>query len=107
VFAVLAASGVVLGAIYMLWMYQRVFLGPVTNEKNRGLPDLSFREGLVLAPIILFAIWLGVRPGLVLDPMEASIERVMTPIVELSEAAATDATPGAAGTELALEETQR
>ena len=65
----------------MLWMYQRVFFGPVTDEKNRSLPDLSLREGLVLAPIIVFAIWLGVRPGLVLDRMEASIDRVLAPVI--------------------------
>jgi NADH-quinone oxidoreductase subunit M len=85
---VLATTGVVLGAIYMLWMYQRVFLGPLTNEKNKGLPDLSLREGIVLLPIVVFIIWLGVRPGLVLDPMEASIDRIMAPITEHYEGAA-------------------
>ncbi|MFH1844516.1 MAG: NADH-quinone oxidoreductase subunit M [bacterium] len=79
---VLAASGVVLGAIYMLWMYQRVFLGPSRNEKNLGLPDLSLREVVVLLPIAIFIIWLGIKPGLVLDRLEPSIERLLTPLTE-------------------------
>jgi len=78
--AVLAATGVVLGAIYMLWMYQRVFLGKLKNEKNKGLPDLSIREVVVLAPIMVFIFWLGVQPGMILDRIEASIEKVMAPL---------------------------
>jgi NADH-quinone oxidoreductase subunit M len=78
--AILAATGVVLGAIYMLWMYQRVFLGKLANEKNKGLPDLSLREIVVLAPIVVFIFWLGVRPGLILDKVEVSINEVLTPL---------------------------
>jgi len=78
--AILAATGVVLGAIYMLWMYQRVFLGKLTNEKNRGLADLSLREMFVLVPLVVFMFWLGVQPGLVLDRLELSIEKVMAPL---------------------------
>jgi NADH-quinone oxidoreductase subunit M len=104
---VLATTGVVLGAIYMLWMYQRVFLGPLTNEKNRGLKDVGWREGFVLAPILLFIVWLGVRPGLVLDRVEASIEQVMAPVAAQQEQAARPlpATPG--GEWLAAGETDR
>ncbi|PID78806.1 NADH-quinone oxidoreductase subunit M [bacterium DOLJORAL78_65_58] len=78
--AILAATGVVLGAIYMLWMYQRVFLGKLSNEKNKNLPDLSLREIVVLAPIVVFIFWLGVRPGLILDKVEASIEHTLAPL---------------------------
>ncbi len=80
--AVLGATGVVLGAIYMLWMYQRVFLGKLSNEKNKDLPDLSIREIVVLVPIVVFMFWLGVRPGLVLDKVETSIEQVLAPLTE-------------------------
>jgi len=79
--AVLAATGVVLGAIYMLWMYQRVFLGKLKNEKNENLQDLSLREIIVLAPIVVFIFWLGVRPGLILDKVEASIEHTLAPLM--------------------------
>jgi len=78
--AVLATTGVVLGAIYMLWMYQRVFFGKLANEKNKGLADLGAREFAVLVPLIVFMFWLGVRPGLVLDRVEPSIERVLAPV---------------------------
>jgi NADH-quinone oxidoreductase subunit M len=78
--AVLATTGVVLGAIYMLWMYQRVFFGKLTNEKNKGLPDLSFREVAVLLPIVIFMFWLGIRPGLILDRVEASVAHVLAPL---------------------------
>ena len=77
---VLAATGVVLGAIYMLWMYQRVFFGRLANEKNKGLPDLSLREVAVLLPIVIFMFWLGVRPGLVLDKVETSVNTVLAPL---------------------------
>jgi len=104
---VLAATGVVLGAIYMLWMYQRVFLGKVTNEKNRGLPDLGLREAVVLAPILVFIVWLGVKPGLVLDRLEPSIERVMAPVTAHFEQAGLLPPPGADGERLAAGETGR
>ncbi|MFO7609645.1 MAG: NADH-quinone oxidoreductase subunit M [Candidatus Krumholzibacteriia bacterium] len=78
--AALAATGVVLGAIYMLWMYQRMFFGRLGNEKNKGLSDLSVREYAVLLPLVVFMFWLGVRPGLVLDRVEASVERVLAPL---------------------------
>ncbi len=84
--AILAATGVVLGAIYMLWMYQRVFLGKLNNEKNKGLSDLSVREIVVLLPIVVFMFWLGVRPGLVLDRVETSIEQVLAPLAVTGEA---------------------
>jgi NADH-quinone oxidoreductase subunit M len=86
-FTVLAATGVVLGAIYMLWIYQRVFLGRCRNEKNQGLPDLTLREGIVLLPVALFIIWLGIRPGLVLDRLQPALERLLTPLVEQVEQA--------------------
>ena len=59
----IAATGVILGAVYLLWMFQRVMFGPVTNEKNRALPDLTRREFWVLAPVIFFIVWIGVYPN--------------------------------------------
>jgi NADH-quinone oxidoreductase subunit M len=92
VMAVLAATGVVLGAIYMLWMYQRVFLGKVTNPKNEGLADLDLREMVVLVPLVIFMFWLGVRPGVILDRVEASIAHTLQPL-NLTEAPAHAAAP--------------
>jgi NADH-quinone oxidoreductase subunit M len=60
--AVLAASGVILGAVYMLWMYQRVMLGKITHHENKSLKDLNPREILTLVPIIILILWIGIYP---------------------------------------------
>ncbi len=70
---VFAASGVILGAYYMLWMVQRVFFGPLKNEKNKNLKDLSFREMIVLLPFIIFVFWIGFYPKPYLDKIETSV----------------------------------
>jgi NADH-quinone oxidoreductase subunit M len=61
-FAVLAATGVILAAVYMLWMYQRVMFGPLEKEENKAMLDLNVREIGLLVPLIVFMIWIGVRP---------------------------------------------
>ena len=73
--ASIAASGVILSAVYMLWMFQRVNYGPVTNEKNASLADLGLREWVVIAPIIAAAILMGVLPNLFLRSIEPSAAR--------------------------------
>jgi NADH-quinone oxidoreductase subunit M len=83
-FATLAATGVILSAAYMLWMFQRVNYGPVTNEKNAALPDLQPREWLVIAPIVAAAILMGVLPNLFLKPIEPSVLRVLTHMQQAS-----------------------
>jgi len=72
-----AASGVILSAVYMLWMFQRVNYGPVTNPKNKGLRDLSPREWAVIAPIVAMCIGMGVAPGVFLKPMEPAVTRIV------------------------------
>jgi NADH-quinone oxidoreductase subunit M len=74
---VFAATGVILSAVYMLWMFQRVNYGPITNEKNRRLPDLSVREWTLLVPTIAMAIFMGVFPSVFLRPMEPSVARII------------------------------
>jgi NADH-quinone oxidoreductase subunit M len=76
--AAFAASGVILSATYMLWMFQRVNYGEVTNAKNAGLADLSPREWASLVPIVAVAILMGVLPNLFLRPMEPSVERMLS-----------------------------
>jgi NADH-quinone oxidoreductase subunit M len=75
--AAFAATGVILSATYMLWMFQRVNYGPVTNEKNASLPDLRPREWFVIVPIIAVAILMGVFPNIFLRPIEPSVERLL------------------------------
>jgi NADH-quinone oxidoreductase subunit M len=75
-YAAFAATGVILSATYMLWMFQRVNYGPVT-EKNAALVDLQPREWAMLVPIIAMVILMGVLPNLFLRPMGPSVERVL------------------------------
>ena len=75
--AAVAATGVILSACYMLWMFQRVVFGPVTHEENRGLADLTFRERLVFAPLILLIFWMGFGPQPFLDRMQPSLDRTL------------------------------
>jgi NADH-quinone oxidoreductase subunit M len=74
---VFATSGVILSAVYMLWMFQRVNYGEITNEKNRNLPDLTTREWAQMIPTIALAVLMGVAPALFLKPMEPSIVRTL------------------------------
>jgi NADH-quinone oxidoreductase subunit M len=74
VYAVLAASGVIFAAVYMLWMFQRVMFGKITNAKNLGLQDLSAREAVTLVPLVIFCVWIGVYPNTFLKPMEPSVK---------------------------------
>ena len=60
--AMLAGTGVIFAAVYLLWMVQRVFFGKVTNEKNRGLSDLSWREIGIMVPLIVLMVYMGVFP---------------------------------------------
>src|SRR5215831_8523701 len=78
--AAFAATGVILSATYMLWMFQRVNYGPVTNEKNARLVDLRPREWLVIVPIIAMAVLMGVFPNLFLKPMEPSVQRMLNQV---------------------------
>ena len=78
--ASLAATGVVLSATYMLWMFQRVNYGPVSNEKNASLKDLSVREWSVLVPIVAVAVLMGVVPNLFLRPIGPSVERMLNQV---------------------------
>jgi NADH-quinone oxidoreductase subunit M len=79
--AVLAATGVVLGAWYMLWLYQRVFFGRVREADSHPgaqehVRDLCWREVLALAPLAVFVVWIGVQPKFFLDRMAPTLNRV-------------------------------
>ena len=75
--AAVAASGIVLGAAYMLWLYQRTMFGDVTNPKNEKLPDLNMREFATFVPLLILAVWIGLYPKPFLDRLETSVDRVM------------------------------
>jgi NADH-quinone oxidoreductase subunit M len=77
--AVVAASGVILAALYLLWAFQRVFHGE-PDEENASMPDLTWREGLVMAPLLGLIVFLGVYPQPMLDRIEPAVARLVTHI---------------------------
>ena len=78
VWAGFAATGIVLGAAYMLWLYQRTMWGTVDNPKNEKLLDLNLREWATFAPLLILAVWIGLYPKPFLDRLETSVDHVMT-----------------------------
>ena len=75
--AVFAASGVVLAAAYMLWMFRRVMFGPLDNEANRGLIDLDWRERCVLIAMSIPIVWIGIQPEPFLRRIEPSVSALL------------------------------
>jgi NADH-quinone oxidoreductase subunit M len=69
-----ATTGMILGAIYMLWMFRRVIFGPLTNPENQKLKDLDGREILILAPVVALILFMGVYPQPLLSRMKPSID---------------------------------
>ncbi len=74
---VLAATGIVLGAVYMLSLVQRVFWNALTAPENRNLIDLTWQEALAFAPLGILMVWIGVHPGTFLALSEAAVRRVI------------------------------
>jgi NADH:ubiquinone oxidoreductase subunit 5 (subunit L)/multisubunit Na+/H+ antiporter MnhA subunit len=77
-YAALAALGVVLAAVYLLWMYQRVFYGEIRNDKNRNLPDCNALEKLILATLVIVILAMGIYPKPFLRRMDSSVAAVMS-----------------------------
>ena len=93
--AAFAASGIVLGAAYMLYLYQRTMFGAVANGKNAGLADLSAREWVTFVPLIGLAVWIGLYPAPFLDRINLSVLKVaarVDPAYAADFAAACDTT---------------
>lgn len=74
---VFAALGVVFGAVYMLWLVQRVFWNPMVHAENKDLKDMNMREILTALPLIVFIVWIGVFPSTFLSPMEAAVRLLL------------------------------
>jgi NADH-quinone oxidoreductase subunit M len=75
-----AAPGVVLAAAYLLWLYQRVFFGTVTNPKNEKLHELTPREILTFAPLIIMALWIGLYPKPFFQILEQPVNQLVQTI---------------------------
>ena len=85
VYAVLAALGVVLAAVYLLWAYQRMFTGPITVAENNAVHDLRIGEVLILAPIIALVLFLGIYPKPALDRIEPSVDAILQRIENVTD----------------------
>jgi NADH-quinone oxidoreductase subunit M len=72
-----AVTGVILAAAYLLWLYQRVFFGPVTNPKNEKLHDLTPREMLTFAPLLIAAFWIGLYPKPFFQILEQPVNQIV------------------------------
>ena len=77
VLTVIATLGVILAAVYLLWMLSRMFFGPLTTESNRKMPDLNVRELVILAPMALLMILLGLMPQPFLKVSEPAAARLL------------------------------
>jgi NADH-quinone oxidoreductase subunit M len=77
VWAAFAGSGVVLGAAYMLYLYQRTMFGKIENPKNEHLADLSHREFATFAPLLILAVWMGIYPAPFLRRLESSVQQII------------------------------
>jgi NADH-quinone oxidoreductase subunit M len=77
IYGLLATTGLVLGAVYLLWMLKRVVYGSITHDENKELKDMTSREYAYLIPIIVFIVWIGVYPKPFLDKMDASVDHLL------------------------------
>ena len=94
-FTVVAAAGVVLAALYLLWAFQRVFHGE-PDEENADMADMNWREGLVMAPLLVLIVFLGVYPKPMLDRIEPAVARLVSHVENHSDYTEPDvATTGA------------
>ena len=76
--ALVAALGIVLGAIYMLYLYKNIIFGVVNNEKLKDILDLDLREKLILYPLVVLVLIIGIFPNIFLEPMRQSVEIIVT-----------------------------
>ena len=84
IYAGLAAAGVILAAIYMLFMFQKLFLGPVDKEENKVLKDLNWREIITLVPLVFFIFWIGLYPKPFFDLMGPAVDNLVATLGTVS-----------------------
>ncbi|MCA1939588.1 MAG: NADH-quinone oxidoreductase subunit M [Caenispirillum bisanense] len=85
--ALLAATGLILGAMYMLWLYRSVVFGKLDKDEVKAMLDLSKREIAIVAPLIVMVLWMGIYPSSFLEPMSVSVTNLITKYQTALEAA--------------------
>jgi NADH-quinone oxidoreductase subunit M len=75
--AFLAATGLFLGAAYALWLYRKIIFGELTKDSLKGMLDMNRREIVVFLPLVLLSLWMGIYPNSFLDPMAASVDKLV------------------------------
>ena len=82
--AVLAAFGAVLAALYLLWAYQRIFHGPLETDANRETEDMTRRELVIIAPLLVLIVAIGLYPGPLFDLVGPSVDRVLAEVAAVA-----------------------
>ena len=77
IYCAIAATGIILGAVYMLHMYKKIMFGEITKKENEDIKDMNIREILVMAPIIILVFWIGLYPGPFLRILEPAVNEVV------------------------------
>jgi NADH-quinone oxidoreductase subunit M len=99
-YAIIAASGVIFSAVYMLWMFQRVMFGELNNPANQKLKDLDAREITLMVPLLVFVFWIGVYPNTFFVKMEPALQQMIQQVKGRQQVVV--AVPGEAAVEMAL-----
>jgi NADH-quinone oxidoreductase subunit M len=86
IMGIVASSGVIFGAVYMLWMYQRIFLGKIVKKENEKLTDLNFREQLILIPLVILIFAIGVYPKYIMKNFKEPVQALINITSEKVEA---------------------
>jgi len=101
IWSVLAVLGIVLGAAYMLWLYQRTMFGKLDKPENQALTDLNAREILTLAPLVVLAFWIGIYPAPFMDMLQPPVERIVRQLNQQGPATARLGAPATAPAKIA------
>jgi NADH-quinone oxidoreductase subunit M len=75
--AFLAATGMILGAAYALWLYRKIIFGELTKNSLKAILDMNRREVVVFLPLVLITLWMGIYPNSFLDPMAATVDKLV------------------------------
>jgi NADH-quinone oxidoreductase subunit M len=84
-YAVIATFGIVLAAVYMLWMVQRVFYGALDKDENRELQDINWRERLIAIPLVIMIFWIGIYPQTFLSKIEPTVKHLISRVAPANQ----------------------